>query len=428
MTEPVHRRGLLPLYSAASTLLQPVIPMLLNKRLARGKEHPQRIGERLGHASLPRPEGRLIWVHGASVGEMMSVLALVETLVQSATVLMTTGTVTSADLAQKRLPPGAFHQFVPIDTPASARRFIGHWRPDLAVFVESELWPNLIGTAKGSGSRLALVNGRMSARSARTWGRFPRTAGALLGAFDVCAAQGEADAARFRDLRRGDVAMFGNLKYDAAPLPVDAAALDDLRAAIGGRPVFVAASTHPGEDEVIIAAHLVAAARINGLLTIIAPRHPDRGETIATTAQAAGLVTARRATGAIPDAGTGIYVADTMGELGLFYRLAPFAFVGGSLVDKGGQNPIEPAKLGTGVLHGPHISNFPEIYPRFDAEGAALQVDEPDLLGMLIVSLLSDLSRTSAMQAAARTVAQSVSGATARTADALLALLERSPP
>lgn len=418
-------RGLLPVYRMVGHLLHPAIPFLLKKRERRGKEDPHRVGERLGNASLPRPDGALIWVHGASVGELISVLPLVDRMKDRATVLVTSGTVTSAEIAAQRLPAGVLHQYAPIDTPTIAERFIRHWRPDLSAFVESELWPNLIAAARTAGSKLAIANGRMSEKSAATWSRFPRTIRGLLSNFDVCAAQSDHDAARFAALGAPLVEMYGNLKFDAAPLPVDEAAHAELTAQIGQRPVFLAASTHPGEEEVVIAAHLHAAAAVPDLLTIIAPRHPARGEPIAATARSAGLNVAVRSLHEALTARTNIYVANTVGELGLFYRLARFAFVGGSFAEKGGQNPIEPAKLGVGVLHGPSIYNFRDIYPLFDTEGAALRLDEPDALGPTVAALLNDPAKIAALSGAITTVSDRFAGATQRTADALLALLPR---
>ena len=413
------------LYRGVTGLAAPFVPILLNRRLAKGKEHPERMAERLGHPGLPRPEGRLVWLHGASVGETMSLLPLIEPLQERGlNVLLTSGTVTSAEIADRRLPEGAIHQFAPIDAPAAARRFVAHWRPDLVIFAESELWPNLLGEAKRAGARLAIVNGRMSVRSTETWKKLPSLIGSVLGDFDLVLGQSEDDAARYRDLGASGATSVGNIKFDGAPLPADAGALDALRGRIDGRPVFVAASTHPGEEEIVIAAHLGARQALPNLMTVIAPRHPERGESLLAMAGAAGLKAVRRAGGGLPEADTDLYIADTVGEMGLIYRLSGLAFVGGSFAPRGGQNPIEPAKLDVAILHGPVIFNFPDIYPAFDRDGGALEV-EPDRLGPVVAELLTDPARLAAMQASARATADGLGGALARTLAALDALIAR---
>lgn len=388
---------------------------------------PERLNERLGRPALPRPAGPLAWVHAASVGELVSVLPLIGLLGERGlAVLVTTGTVTSATVAAQRLPESAFHQFAPIDTPGAARRFVAHWRPDLAIFVESELWPNLIVAAHKAGARLALVNGRLSERSATGWGRAPKFIRAVLSRFSPCLMQTEGDAARLASLGAGDARCLGNLKFDAADLAADAAALADMRRAIGSRPVFIAASTHPGEEEIVIAAHLGMAQALPGLLTVLAPRHPNRGDSIAAMAQAAGLCVARRAAGEALASDTAIYVADTLGELGLIYRLGGLAFVGGTYAPVGGQNPIEPAKLGLAVLHGPGVSKSAEVYAAFDAGGGARLVGEPDELGVVATALLADPARLAAMQAKARATAKELGGALARTLEALTPLIAQA--
>ena len=419
----------LTLYRGLSGLVTPLVPLVLKRRLKRGKEDGARLNERLGRPSRPRPAGPLVWMHGASVGETVSLLPLVSPLIaRGFAVMLTSGTVTSAEIAAKRLPDGAFHQFIPIDTPGAARRFIDHWRPDVALFAESELWPNLIREADRPGTTVAILNGRMSARSMRAWQRARRSIAALLGRFDLVLAQSAEDAARYTALG-ANASSVGNIKFDVAALPCDAGEHARLAAAIGARPVFIAASTHPGEEEIIIAAHLAAAQRLPGLLTIIAPRHPVRGESLRALGEASGLPLAQRSRGEaiVPD--TALYIADTIGELGLIYRLGGFAFLGGSYIPHGGQNPIEPAKLGVGVLHGPHVFNFTDVYAAFDTAGGAVLEAEPDQLGLRIANLLSTPAELAAMQRAARTTAESLGGALGRTLDALepalVAALER---
>lgn len=420
MSDPLSLRA----YALATRIVAPLVPRYINKRIKAGKEDATRLNERFGKPVMARPAGPLVWLHGASVGELVSILPLTERLLaQNLNVLVTTGTTTSAAVAAQRLPKGAIHQFVPVDTPAATTGFIAHWRPDAAIFAESELWPNLVRAAKAGGARLAIVNGRMSARSLKGWSRARGFVAALLGRFDAVLAQTVEDAARYRALGAKGATSVGNIKFDAPPLPVDAAELARLRAAIGDRPVFVAASTHPGEEEIVIASHRAAAAEVPGLMNVIAPRHPERGETIAALARAAGLATARRSQGETPDAQTQLYIADTMGEMGLVYRLGHLAFVGGSYAPRGGQNPIEPAKLGVAVLHGPDVSNFTDVYAAFDAAGGALAVNDPDALGKTVAALLGDGDRLAAIQAKATATADSLSGAIERTMAALAPLL-----
>ncbi len=344
---------MLRLYAAAASLAQPSLRRMLLRRAAKGKEIQPRLAEREGIAAIPRPQGRLVWVHAASVGETMSVLPVLHALAGQTNILLTTGTVTSAKLAESRLPPGAIHQFIPLDVPGWTIRFLTHWRPDVAVFLESEIWPNLLQGCDTLGIPRLLLNARMSDKSARNWRRAPGTARALLGGFRAILAQSAGDAEKFRALGVA-VEEWGNLKFFAQPLPVDEAALAALHAQIPG-PVWLAASTHPGEEEICAAAHNALLDEFPSLITIIAPRHPERG-----AAAAAISNNAPRRSKVQPPAPGKIYVADTLGELGLFFRLAPFAFIGNSLEGFGGHNIIEPALLARPVLSGPHLENFEE--------------------------------------------------------------------
>lgn len=410
----------LRLYARATALLAPATAILSRRRIERGKEDPARIQERRGQASVARPEGRLVWLHGASVGEFLSVVPLVERLqARQATVLVTTVTRSAAQLAATRLPEGAIHQFMPWDVPAYVDRFLDHWQPDLAIFAESELWPNLIMRTTARGTPLIQVNGRMSERSFRGWGRVPRSIGALLSRFELCLMQTVDDARRIQELGAPRVATTGNLKYDVPPPPADPVAALALAEAIGRRPVFLAASTHPGEDELVLEAHRRMAPQLANLLTIIAPRHPERGGAIRALAEADNLATGRRSAGDLPGQRMAVYVADTLGEMGLFYRLAPVAFLGGSLVRHGGQNPIEPAKLGSAILHGPHVANFAEVYASLDGHRGAVQVTDAGDLAAAALGLLGDRSvRTRQREAAAQAVA-AMGGALERTLAAI---------
>jgi 3-deoxy-D-manno-octulosonic-acid transferase len=371
----------LRVYRRLMAAATPLAPVLLSRRLKRGKEHPERVMERRGEATLPRPPGSLVWVHGASVGELLAVLPLIQQLrAQDLNVLVTSGTVTSAHVAEERLPAGVMHQFIPLDAPRFVFQFLDHWRPSLGLFVESDLWPNLILTSSKGRVPLVLLNGRMSEQSFKGWRSVGKTAAALLGKFDLCLTQSALDGDRFAELGARTVHVTGNLKLDVPAPPADETKLQALKAAIGSRPVIVAASTHPGEEILLIDAHRRLRQRFSGLLTIIVPRHPERGRGILDFAGAAQMRAMLRSHDVLPNPQTDIYIADTMGELGLIYRVAPIVYMGGSLVEHGGQNPIEAVKLGAAIVHGPHVWNFTEIYAALDAARGAAEVENVDQL------------------------------------------------
>jgi 3-deoxy-D-manno-octulosonic-acid transferase len=414
-------------FALLGRLAAPALGLLLARRARQGKEDPARLGERRGRSALARPAGRLLWIHGASVGEARSVLPLLAMILDAypgASALVTTGTLASARLLDTALPPRARHQFAPLDVPAWVARFLDHWRPDAALWVESELWPNMLSALAARGVPAALVNARLSAGSFARWRRLGRALRPPLGSFARVLAQSEADAARFAALGARGVAMPGNLKFDAAILPADAAALEGLRAALGARPRWLAASTHEGEEEIAAAAHEALAPALPGLLTILVPRHAARGEEIARLLAARGLAVARRGRGELPGAATDVYLADTMGELGLFYRLAPVAFVGRSLARGGGQNPLEAAALGAAVLAGPLTGNFGDIYAGLAQAGGARIVRDGAALTDALAALLADPAACAALAARAGAAIASGRGATARTLAELGPLLE----
>ena len=424
---PVEPGYPLKVYARITSLARPIAPMLLKHRQRRGKEDGQRIPERLGIADTPRPDGPLAWFHAASVGETNAVLPVIEALIArnaGLTVLLTTGTMTSAGLAAKRLPPGrALHQYVPLDAPEYARSFLAHWRPDLAVFTESEIWPNLLLETSRADVPLALVNARMSSRSFQRWKRNAGLSRPLFSRFDLVLAQNERLARRFADLGGRLVRAVGNLKIDAPPPPVDPQSLDALKSALAGRPVIVAASTHEGEELILADAHRRIARDVEGLVTIIAPRHPERGTALAEALKARGLVVAQRSAGGLPDPRTEIYVADTIGELGTFYALSPVAFVGGSLIDHGGQNPIEAVRHGAAVLTGPSWRNFADEYTALIKRGGAIEVHDAGEIAAAVLRLASDGAEIDRMHAGARAALAQLSGALEQTVDALMALL-----
>jgi 3-deoxy-D-manno-octulosonic-acid transferase len=407
-------------YRLATRAIGPLSGALLSWRLSRGKEDGARIGERRGEPGLDRPAGILVWLHGASVGEALSLLPLIEKLTQRGRqVLITTGTVTSAAILAERLPAGAFHQYVPLDAPQFMRRFLTHWRPDIALIAESELWPNFIVEAERAQTPIILVNARLSERSFRRWSLLSGFIGALLARVDLCLAQSPDDGERFSQLGAPNVRFAGNLKYDAPAPPADRQELASLSGLISGRQVWIAASTHPGEEALVAEAHQVIARTFPDLLTLIAPRHPKRGAKIAAQLQELGLHCALRSTGAQPGGGSSIYICDTMGELGLFYRLAGVVFVGKSFAPGGGQNPIEPARLASAILHGPHVANFADVYALLDAAGGAVKVDDAQELAQTLAALFTDGGRLRAMARTAAKVVEGQTGAVDRTIEAV---------
>lgn len=415
----------LAVYRGAGTLSRPALHLLLDLRTRSGKEDPRRRGERLGRASVDRPDGAVVWVHAASVGETIAVLPLVGRLVERGqTVLLTSGTVTSAAIAAERLPAGAIHQYVPLDVAAWIGRFLDHWRPHLAITVESEIWPTTVAELARRGIPQVLVNARMSERSARRWARLGGLPRALFGRFALALAQSPADGERYAALGVARVAVSGNLKFDGAPLAVDAAELARLEAAMGDRPRWVAASTHPGEEEIVAEAHLRLRERLPGLLTVLAPRHPARGDEVRALLTERGLGVAMRSRGESPDPATDVFLTDTIGEMGLIYRLAPLAHVGGSLVPRGGQNPIEPARLGRAVVHGPHTFNFLDVYRELDAVGGARPVTEAASLAEAVALLIDDPAARARQIAEAAALVDRCTGALDRTMIALDELLE----
>lgn len=370
---------LLQLYTALSWLALPLAPILLRKRVHLGKELPDRIEERYGKATVVRPKGRIIWVHAASIGESFAVLPLITLLLKrypDLQLVMTSGTVTSARLLAKRLPDRAIHQFIPLDNPLYIGRFLTYWRPDIVLWLESELWPNWLRAIQRKGIPLYLINARMSPASYARWQRYRASAHKLLGYFTAIFPQSELDATRYRNLGADAIMAIGNLKYDAPALAADPDKTGQLITMIAGRPVWLAASTHPGEEALVVQAHYMIAERESDLLTIIVPRHADRGNELAAELRAQGLHVAQRSKGEPITDDTQLYLADTMGELGMFYRLVSVVLIGGTLVPHGGQNPLEPARLDCAIIAGPHTDNFTDICQSLNDAGGLQRIDD----------------------------------------------------
>jgi len=424
--DPVAFGPVLRGYVRLTRLLQPMATPLLKHRHKQGKEDAARLGERLGVPSAPRLKGPLIWLHAASVGETIAVLDLMNVLLdkhEQLSIVLTTGTVTSARLAAVRLPKErAVHQYIPLDTPDFIARFYDHWKPDAVILTESEIWPNMIREARLRGIPLLLVNGRMSPRSFRRWRKRVKLASQLFGKLDLVLAQNDRYAGYFERLGSRNVLAVGNLKTDASPLPVDKAALSKLKKSLAQRPVFLAASTHKGEDEIAAEAHETLRKDYPDLLTMIVPRHPERGPDIAALLRARGLDCALRSRNEMPDKAD-IYVADTIGELGLFYTLCPVSFVGGSLVPHGGQNPIEAVTHGSLVITGPNVHNFDEAYEDLLKAKACIQVGSASELAQAAGEALRDEDLRTRTNNRAREAVAEMQGALAKTVEALEAYL-----
>lgn len=413
-------------YDIGTRLLRPVIPMLLSMRVKRGKEDPSRLNERYGIASRARPAGPLAWIHAASVGESLSILPLIGRLLLARpdlNILVTTGTLTSAELMQARLPERALHQFAPLDHPVFCRNFLDHWAPDLAIWVESEFWPNLITNTHVRNIPLLLINARITEQSYLGWKRWPNTIADLLGRFSVILAQDQASAERLRNLGAKDVRSEGNLKHDAPPLPVNDKELAHLQDLVGSRPVWLAASTHEGEEHIVGEAHLRLSKHYPDLLTLVVPRHPVRGSKIETDFEQQGLHVMRRGASDTLSATTKLYVADTLGELGLFYRLAPVVFVGGTLVPQGGHNPLEPARLDCALIAGPSDFNFADIFRTMKEADAFMPVKDAVTLAGAVARLLQNETERKRYAHAARNIANRDTGAAERVLSHILPLL-----
>ena len=382
------------IYNALIYLLYPIaIRGYINKRKEKGKEDIKRFNERIGRPKLKRPEGKLIWFHGASVGESISMLPLISKLLEAypqAHVMVTTGTTTSAEIMAKRLPERAFHQYIPIDNPAFAKRFLKHWQPDLVLWFESELWPAMLSNIKKRNIPLILVNGRISNKSFKRWQQFDFICKELLDCFSFCLGQSEEDAYRLRVLGAKEAVCLGNLKYAGLPLPIDEKEKASLEKQIGNRPVWLFASTH-NDEEAKLGRYLEEMEKsVPNILTIIAPRHPQRGTEIAQTLQDMGLKTALRSAKEKITDKTQVYIADTIGEMGLWYSLCPIVFIGGSLIPHGGQNFIEPSRMRDATLVGPYMHNFTEAMNRAKKADAIIQANDVVELKDMVIQLMNN--------------------------------------
>ena len=388
--------ALFTVYEGITRAGLPLLQLLLKMRTARGKEDPARLCERMGKSSFPRPNGPLVWLHAASVGEAQSALILLSAIGKTfhgINILVTTGTVTSATLMQRRLSGNTIHQYVPIDHPDWVGKFLDHWKPDLALWMESELWPNMLNGLKQRNVPAVLVNARLSDKSYRFWGMAKSFAKTLLDCFTLVLAQTEKDAGRFKNLGAANVLITDNLKYSAAPLPSDELALSTLTLGVGNRPCWVYASTHAGEEALACRVHKRVKEKLPDLLTVIVPRHPERRDEIANTCFENNVKFRLRGnTLTLPSSEDDIYIADTLGELGLFYTLCPIAMIGRSFSNDGGggHNPIEAAQLGCAVITGPNNQFQTQLYEDMRADHAVTDVQNEDELVTALLEFLTE--------------------------------------
>ncbi|WP_170478922.1 3-deoxy-D-manno-octulosonic acid transferase [Ruegeria arenilitoris] len=395
------------LYCGVTSIIAPFAWRVVRKKLEAAKVPAERQRERLGHASLPRPNGRLIWFHAASVGESLSVLSLITKMgerLPDAEFLITSGTPTSALLIEKRMPPRTRHQYPPLDSADSVRRFLNHWRPDAGIFVESEIWPRLIVESSKRSVALALLNARMSKKSVNGWKKHPQTSSFILAQFRLFLTQNSNTAANLISMgAAADRVQSGtNLKSFSDPLPVDQASLTDIRRQISDRPVWIASSTHAGEEEYVLDAHKELLKRWPDLLLLLIPRHPERRDEISELIRKLGFsYTLRTAKEAI-STDTQVYVADTLGETGTWYALCPIVFLGGSLKEIGGHNPFEPAQAGAAIITGPGFFNFAETFAPLISFGGAVEVKTSLDLSHAVAKWLGDPSALADAQAAAQ--------------------------
>lgn len=382
------------LYAATFYLALPYLDRLREKRIRQGKEDPDRIGERKGITAHSRPDGDVVWIHAASVGETISILPLIDAMRERApqlTVLVTTITVTSAKVLAEQNRSGVIHQYAPLDHAPWVGRFLDYWRPSGVLWVESEFWPNALCMIKNRGIPLILLNGRISPASHAKWQQYAWIIKGMLSLFDLCLAQSETDARYITELGGRNVQHVGNLKLAGPPLQADDEKLAELNEALADCARWLYASSHPSEEALALETHREMISRGLSLTTVIAPRHPERGDSIAEACRQAGLNVRQRSKAERPDDTTDVYVADTVGEMGVFYRTCPVVVMGKSMrAPGGGQNPYEPAKVGCAVLFGPYMSNFVELSADMISAGAARQAESDDQLCDQLFELLSD--------------------------------------
>ncbi len=400
------------LYQLGAPLLAPFLKPYLKHRAKKGKEDIARLNERFGISTLKRPNGEIIWIHAASVGESISALPLIEKLLEkelNTTILVTTGTVTSAKIMAQRLPDRAIHQYAPLDHTPWVNRFITFWQPKAALWLESELWPNTLHSLKKQKISTILVNARMSEKTIKRWQRYPQFAKKILSCFDLILGQNQKIVDHIKELGIHQVDCIGNLKFASPPMTYDETALETLKKTIGNRPIWLAASTHKGEEEIIVTVYKKLIKDHPHLLAIIVPRYPKRGDDICNLIRKANLTVSQRSRKEKITHETSFYIADTMGEMGLFYKLAPLLTMGGSFIPDiwGGHNIIEPAHLNCAISYGPIMYNHMDSKNALEEVGASVSVKDTNDLYKKINHLLHHPDEIIALQNKAKAVVTS---------------------
>lgn len=417
------------IYILLGYLFLPLLWLFLQTRLIRKKEILARISERYGKPTLKRPKGPLLWLHGASVGESLSALPLLERLQKlypDLNILVTSGTVSSSKILKKRLPPGIMHQFLPMDILIYVKRFLNHWKPNLVFWLESELWPNHLLNLKKQNIPVILVNARLSDTAYNKWSSYKFIISPLLNCFSLCLSSSQSVAKKLKMLGKQEVKTPGNLKYTAGPLPVDTESLAHMKRVLKGRPIWVASSTHPGEEKIFIETHKFLKKYIPNLLTIVIPRHPERRKEISEEIKNNNLNFALRSLDHDPCNQTDIYIADTLGELGLFFRLTNIVVLGGSFVPVGGHNPLEPAFFHNTIIWGPHMFNFLEIEKTFLKNKAAYKIPNTKKLNATLLELLSNAEKRTTMGKKSKQVLKEKIGVLSKTLKYLCPFIEKT--
>ena len=380
------------IYLFITRYLEFLISGVLKYRLLIGKEDKDRVLERKGIYKVKRPEGQLIWFNAASVGEVLSILQLIRLLSEknkNLNFLITSTTLTSARMIANVIPKNCQHQFSPLDTFRATKSFLTHWKPNLAIFVESELWPRLLLETKALNIPLGLINARIEEKSFNNWKKISQTANSVIRLFDFAFAQDHKTYKRLLSLGMSKDVLLGtfSLKSQAKKLEYDEIEFKKLKVLFRDRKIWVAASTHLGEEEILAKVQKKLYRSDKKYLLILVPRHPERGKLINKELVSMGQEIAIRSRDQEVNSRTEIYLADTLGELGLWYKLSDIVFLGGSIIDIGGHNPYEPCRFGTAIMHGPFIYNFQEIYDLLHSNGVSIMVEDPDSLVSQVKSL-----------------------------------------
>lgn len=399
---------LYPLYHHLTRLSAPFLRAMTWHRLAQGKEIKDRIHERYGIASIARPEGNLLWCHAASVGESLSILPLLpelQTRLPTWRFLMTTSTKTSAELMAERLPAFVNHQFIPWDCPQWVEAFLNHWHPEAVLWVESELWPNMLEAFQQRKLPVALLNARLRPKTFQRWSRVPGFAKHILSSFHLILAGARSYVPLFKSLGAHDVRYVGSLKFGSHPLPVNRADLHDMTQVIQERFCIALISTHSDEEAMLCDMIHRLNQHFSQILFIWVPRQPKRGSFIRTSIEKYGLSVAQRSLRETITHQTSVYIADTIGETGLWYSLAKIAVIGGSFIPHGGQNPIEGTHFGCGILYGPHMFNFPELCGALEEAHASIPVTDMQALIETITTLMTHPHQLLQLQTAAKELA-----------------------